>query len=422
MKFALLGLDDDTLALCHAILDSDEHDLVALHNPFGPCREGHWPAGMLEGESDSREAAVARIDEVPLAELASRADVVIVSRPEPGKSGLDNARFIARQGVAMVISQPLSLSALDCYELEMACSETGKSLVPLLANFAAPQLQRLLELATNDANDEIGQLEQIVMHRRLGDRSRAVVMQQFACDAVLLSMLCGEVKSVAAMGPEVTAEKYSNLNVQMAGADGRIAHWSIEPAESDEDRRFARLSLVGDRGTLTLELTNLLTLDQWRLKRGEEEIELASSAKIDLAAEIVRELEAEKHESPVAESPAAKLPTWREATRGVELAETVSSSLKKGRTIKLRAEGRGEEQAFKGTMAAAGCAILIGIMMLMFGLAVAMFIARASGVEWIQNVAGIVRYWPHALLFVLVAFLLIQLLRFVIPRDDGNSR
>ena len=413
MKFALLGLDDDTLALCQAILDSSEHELVAFHVEASHGKEARSIAAKLKGGETSREAAVARVAEVTLDELAATAETIIVSRPEAGESRLEDARFLARQDVAIVVSQPLSMSALDCYELEMVCDDVGRSLVPLIPEHVTSHFRMLIDAAMcGDGRPEdegsIGPLEQVVMQRCLEDRSSALVMDCFARDAVLLSQLCGEVKSVAAMGPDVLAAKYSNLNVQMAGADDRLVRWSVEPAK---DKPSCRLTLVGERGSVALEMSNYLRRSEWTCSGAN--VMAPAEGEPDLAETVVAQLQS-------TDPPVAKLPTWQDATRGVELTEAVSKSLKKGRTIKLRAEGRGEEDAFKGTMAAAGCAILIGIMVLLFGLAAALFVARTSGIEWIQQVSGIVRYWPHTLLVVLVAFLLIQLLRFLIPQSDDD--
>lgn len=404
MKFALLGLDDDTRLLCRSILDSDAHELVAIcHEGDLEAADPDWKAGQVES--------------VSLAELATRADVVIVSRSQQMEARFEQAKFLARQAIDLVVSQPISASALDCYELEMIVGDTGRSLVPLLVDHATASLRYVCDAvrksnAENEQTDELGEIEQIVMHRRLPNRERRVVMEQFARDAVLLSQLCGELKSVAAMGPDVTADKFANLNVQIAAQNGRLAHWSVEPADAEAS---ARLQIIGSRKTLTLELFSCERRDEWSLCVGDAPVAgVAEEEVFDLVGEVVGQLSGDAEAG-------ASLPTWRDATRGVELAETAMNGLRKGRTIKLRAEGRGEEEAFKGTMAATGCAILIGATVLLFVLAVVAFVARSSKIEWLQSVAGWIAYWPHALLSVLLAFLLTQFLRFIIPANSSED-
>jgi len=421
MKFALLGLDDDTKALCRSILASDDHSLVACCSDDDEMTSAETVAAELTDEGPSRSILLKQLQELDLASLSTAADAVIVSRTthagvEQAGPRFEQTRFLARQRAPLIVSQPINISTLDYYELEMLSSDSGGTMLPLVASHTTDQIDYLIAGTRPggehaQASPDFGTIEQIVMHRYLTDRSRHSVMENFARDAILLSRLCGEVKSVAAMGPEVVATKFTNLNVQMSGADGRLVHWSIEPAT---DACRAQLTVVGSRRTLTLDISDYEQRDRWRFSEPTGEMgDFAQQRRERPLADVVA------IELRDTESPKQTLPTWRDATRGIELAEAAITSLKKGRTIKLRAEGRGEEEAFKGTMAALGCGILIGTTALLFGLSVVMFVARTSNIGWLNNLAEFVVYWPYALLGILVAFLLIQLLRFLIPA--GNS-
>ncbi len=100
-------------------------------------------------------------------------------------------------------------------------------------------------------------------------------------------------------------------------------------------------------------------------------------------------------------------PTWAEAARTVELAETIDTSLARGRTIDLHREEFTDIGTFKGTMASLGCGLL------MAGLALVVFVAmvRVLAVQagW-NGVVQILDFWPYLLLAVLGIFLVLQLL------------
>ncbi len=417
MKFALLGIDDDTKVLARAILSSDSHSLVAFCTDDDVATSRRVLDELAETEPDFA-AALTGLAPFESSASVAEADAVIVSRSSQTTARLEQARSLARQGVSLVISHPLSLSPLDYYELEMVSREGGGVLVPLLPEQETQPIRRFFAMANSTVQQEpaasesesTSPIEQVVVHRHLPDRSREVVLEYFARDARLLSEMCGEIKSVAAMGPEVTAAKYTNLNVQMTGTAGRLAHWSVEPTS---DSPHATISVVTSKQTIKLDMTDYEDRAQWSLAGlGDEGVDVAAD-ETDLADVIAARL------ATPANAEAAQT-SWQDATRSIELTETVTRSLKKGRTIKLHAEGRGEEDAFKGTMATLGCGILIGIMFLLFGLAAAFYIARVSGIKWVNNIASWLGYWPYALLAVLVAFLLIQFLWFVIPSKGGG--
>ncbi|MFP6610814.1 MAG: hypothetical protein VB835_00775, partial [Pirellulales bacterium] len=111
-------------------------------------------------------------------------------------------------------------------------------------------------------------------------------------------------------------------------------------------------------------------------------------------------------------------PRWDDATRSLELAEALEKSLKKKRLVHLNYEGRGEANAFKGTMASLGCALLCGGMLLMIVTAV---LSRVAEVQQWGGVSSALSVIPYLLLATLVIFLLVQLLRFVIPVKSGDG-
>jgi hypothetical protein len=84
----------------------------------------------------------------------------------------------------------------------------------------------------------------------------------------------------------------------------------------------------------------------------------------------------------------------------MEIADSIEISLRRGRMIDIHSQQLTEHLAFKGTMAAAGCGVLLVLAPLMLA------------VGWIAGQFGVpvASYWPHALLVLLAAFLGLQLL------------
>ncbi len=82
----------------------------------------------------------------------------------------------------------------------------------------------------------------------------------------------------------------------------------------------------------------------------------------------------------------------------MEIVDAIELSLQKGRTIEVYPQQLTEQLAFRGTMAAFGCGLLL---LGLFVLAVAGILGDALNVP-------LMHYWPWALLAVLAIFLLLQ--------------
>ncbi|MEM9658496.1 MAG: hypothetical protein AAF961_09055, partial [Planctomycetota bacterium] len=104
--------------------------------------------------------------------------------------------------------------------------------------------------------------------------------------------------------------------------------------------------------------------------------------------------------------------TWPAALHAMELADSIEISLRRGRMIDVHQQQLTERLAFRGTMSAAGCAMLLLLppLMLAFG--------------WIAGEMKIpvAAYWPHALLLLMAGFLCLQLLpRLLLKSEDSNG-
>ena len=84
----------------------------------------------------------------------------------------------------------------------------------------------------------------------------------------------------------------------------------------------------------------------------------------------------------------------------MELTDSIEISLRRGRMIEIHDQQLTEQLAFKGTMAALSCGVLVLLVPLLL---VAGWIAGLFGIP-------VANYWPHVLLVLLALFLGLQLL------------
>lgn len=412
VKFAFVGVDDQTREFAAAVLCHAEHRVVAFACLSDEATT-NWREALAHGDERLR-AKLADVDEVEFARVPELAEVAVIARAEKGLAAIPSVRNLARAGMRVVVSHPLSLSPLDLYELEMIADDAGGQLVPLVAMLGSPELERTLrEVTAATSAGGLAPIEQVAMQRYATERTRQAVLATLAGDVVLLRALCGEIESVSAVGPDFAAEQYPNLNVQMAGSGHRLARWSVEPSGGDV---AARLTIVGEDKSLQLERASEES-SAWRRVDTTDDAESQPVGPDDWVDRVIRSF-------PAADANVAPVPgsesNWRAATRAVEIVEGVQDSLRKGRTIKLHAEEQGEEAAFKGTMATLGCGLLLGATMLLCGLALAEQFAVGTDIPVLKRISGMTSFWPYAVLVVLVVFLLLQLLRFVIPQSGTH--
>ncbi|MGZ3391196.1 MAG: hypothetical protein ACXVCF_16605 [Isosphaeraceae bacterium] len=104
-------------------------------------------------------------------------------------------------------------------------------------------------------------------------------------------------------------------------------------------------------------------------------------------------------------------PNLNDGTRAMELSEAVVRSLRRGRTIDLHYEAISEDASFKSIMTSTGCMILMAALLIL-PLALA---GTALGINWTIYLAYLI---PP----VLVLFVVFQVLRIGIRKDDGADR
>jgi predicted dehydrogenase len=400
MRLALLGIDDAVLAIAEAGQRSGKATIVMIDATAERAGEaatlGH-EAKLVSDWENVLDAGVA--------------DAVLVAGDDPTRR-IEQLRRLIQLQLPALVSHPVCLSMLDAYELDMIHRESPGVLLPWIPARWHPAATGLWDVIEAGERSEIGRVEQVVLERFMPDRQRDNVLRQFAQDADMLQYLAGDATKLHALGSAVgesTAGAYLNLNVQMTCGDGLVCRWSVSPPE---DQQVAQLTLVGSRGKAILQMPQRPG-EPWQLEsRLGGNSNRREFSGWDPAMLAINQLTA-------AISGELVEPTWTEAARTIELADTIDRSLKKGRTIDLHHEEFSDISTFKGTMASLGCGLLMLGLLLVVVVAIAHSIAKNAGWERVANVLG---NWPYLLLGVLGVFLLMQLLLLVgKPREKEQE-
>jgi hypothetical protein len=396
MKLAVLGTDPDMLALIEAALAAGHHlvwlgdvrqeDLRALERLAPGLRAStDWESLLDHGLTDAVLVGRGTADETPRAEQLKR---------------------LVANAMPVLAIHPAGTSVLVYYELDMARHEVHGVLRHFSPLAGAPALAEFAEWA-QAGRGPIGIVHQVICQRHLATCERESVIRHLARDVEVLQTVAGGVRSVSAVGPRMTDESYASLQVQMTGPGAATLRWAVTPTTDDALR--VAYTLVGDRGTATLELPSH-DVRITTVIAGESES--FSTPPFDAPRAAIDALVDALPANGTDDSEAAT--TWNVATAAMEIVDTIELSLQKGRTIEVHQQRLTEQLAFRGTMAAFGCGLLL---LMFFGLLVAGLVGDVLGVR-------IKDYWPIALLAVLAVFLLMQALPWLVTRrraGDGTD-
>lgn len=331
---------------------------------------------------------------------AAACDAVVVG----GEGRADAVRTLVQVGRPLVLAQPVELSMLWAWEIEMIRQDVGGVIVPILPARLHPfvaRLRRLVEGAIAGSSD-LGTLETVEFERRLPDRRREAVLESLSRDADLVRVIVGEPEKLSAFGATADAVTWNSLTVGFSGQALIPVRWQV----SAGGEGTLALTLRGSAGTVAIEIP-----DDWSQPwewRGEDDNQ-TESARFDPGLAILQVLDGALARGPRPEPddtdvvPAA----WADAARGIELAETVPRSLARGRAIDLHREEFTELGTFRGTMASLGCGLILAALVLVIAAAILGGVAKAIGWEFGEQVAGA---WPIVALVALGGFLLLQLL------------
>jgi hypothetical protein len=383
MNLGLLGTDARMAAVAAAAVARGDRIVLAADVP-----PGIWP-----------DAAA-----VPADALLDPAACDAVLAGADGWSGerAEAVRLLVQAGRPILASQPLDLSMLWAWELEMIRRDAGGPLVPLLPERSHPFVARLRTLleASLGGGGPLGGVESIVLERQLADRGREQVLRALARDADLVRAVTGDPARLSALGGD-DAAGWQSLVVGFSGPASVPVRWQV--AAGDDAGLGLTVHFGG--GTASLRIP-----DDWSRPWVWTQPGMpAEQAGYPAAAMMLDLLESKLQAGSAEDSEPESLPaaTWADAARAIELADTVPRSLAKGRAIDLHQEEFSELGTFRGTMASLGCGIILAALVLVVVAALVGGLAHEFGWGFGGWLAGT---WPIVALIALGGFLLLQLL------------
>lgn len=403
MRLALIGMDDITVPLLRAIAASADHVLVAVSD-------------APEYRSPLRQSLPASAIEEPWEGLLERSDVdatIVATGPDQALRD-EQLRRLVRAGMPLLVVHP-ACDVMVAYEIEMIRRDTGGVIVPFTGTWWHPGFDRLADWSRQASDPGSGNLEQVIFERCLSVRGRNAVLQQFGRDVWPIRRLLGNIPSVSAAGVS-DGLSLANLTVHCTGDNDLSARWSVMPAGPDHD---STLTVVGVRGTAVLRMRK----STWEFESRGAESFTVSFPLWDEGRDALDRLQRAIDGEPA-------LPSWAEACLDLEAIDSVEKSLRRKRAIDLHTGEVSEDQTFKGFMAAAGCLILMVILLAFVFLAVfegfrsplrETFTPSSPHAANVPKWPLWVRLWP---VYPLLGFLVLQFLLLLAKRasrDDSRS-
>ena len=340
-------------------------------------------------------------------------DAVLVGGDGWSERRAESVRLLVQAGRPILASQPLDLSMLWAWELDMIRRDAGGPLVPLLPARLHPFVARLRGLLESSlgGGGPMGAVESLVLTRQLADRGRDAVLRALACDADLVRVLTGDPSRLSALGAD-DATGWQSLVVGLSGATSVPVRWQVAAGAT----AGLRLALHCAAGVASLWIPDDWSEPATCSLPGQPEEHLAVDAAQAMLGLLTAQVAGSRARRPAAAEPATDpdaVPpaTWADAARAIELADTVPRSLAKGRAIDLHQEEFSELGTFRGTMASLGCGIIIAALVLVVVAALVGGLAHEFGWGFGGWLAGT---WPIVALVALGGFLLLQLLPIVV--------
>jgi predicted dehydrogenase len=379
MRFALLGDHPDGLDMARALVASGRHGLATYTGDVaGADRLRRWGLGFQPVRDVEEVLADPSIEAVIVASPPSR-------RPAHLRRALQSERHV-------LCVHPADDSPDLAYEAAMIQADTRRVLLPLLPEALHPGLRRLAEFARAAAPR--------------GGEVQLVELDRWATEVVLLGtdfpvqkaalpgwdvvrLLGGELAEIS--GLTTGEELDSDHPVLVTGRfqAGGLLRASFLQWQPQAWQRFAVLSSFGR--------AELLFPTGWPgpavLREPDEtgEVQETTWETWNPWPALVEVFEAALRGRTAL--------TWQTAVRSLELDDAVRRSVARRRVSPLEYPEATEEVGFKGTMTLTGCGLLWAILFLFI---VSIWVPRAA--------------W--AILPVLAIFLVLQVLRWLIPRTQ----
>jgi hypothetical protein len=403
MKLAILGTDSDILQLA-AAAQSERHEIVWIGDIRLEDTAALTSMGRLVDRGSEWELLLDR----------AIADAVLVGRGTASNElRAERVKRLATEGMPLVIVHPAFESVLTCYEVDMIRRETGALVQhynPLMGHPVAVEAAAWVR----NSHPAIGPIHQISCERHVTVAARDDVLAHLARDVELLAAVAGDIRRVTAIGPAVGSASYASLQIQMTTDTAPTLRWSVGYATAGTAK--LEMALHGEHGNVVIRILNGTKLQPpvWQMETSENgDRDHASLEDYAPALAAVRRLS-----DAVADSQALAdrnlYSTWDAATRAMEVVDAAELSLQKGRTVEVFQQQLTEQLAFRGTMAALGCGLLLLAFLVLVGVGI------VGGIEGIGR-RQLVTSWSVVLLAVLAFFLLLQAVPFLAGKSDRAS-
>jgi hypothetical protein len=333
------------------------------------------------------------------------ADAVLVGRGTASNDlRAERVKRLATEGMPLLIVHPAFESVLTYYEVDMTRRETGAIVQhynPLMGNPVAAQAADWVK----NGHPKIGPIHQLSCERKVTVATREEVLVHLARDVELLAVVAGDIRRVTAIGPTGDSASYASLQIQMMAAAAPSLRWSVGYAIGQLE-----MTLHGEHGIVVIRIVDGLNdgLPSWQVESSDNQ----NAQAYDPARAAIRRLAAAVSDAhTLAERIAAS--TWDAATRAMEVVDAADLSLQKGRTIEVFQQQLTERLAFRGTMAAMGCGLLLVAFMVLVAVGI------LGGIEGLGR-RQIFNSWKLVLLAVLAFFLLLQAVPFLAGKKDRS--
>ncbi len=403
MKLAILGTDADILQLVSAAR-GERHEIVWLGDvrPEDMAAVGSVAPGLID-QGDNWELLLDR----------ATADAVLVGRGMASDELRgEQVKRLVTVGMPLLIVHPAFQSVLAYYEIDMTRQESGSVVQhynPLIAHPVTTEISGWVR----NGHPTIGAIHQISCERHVTAPTRDEVLTHLARDVELLAAIAGDIRRVTAIGPKLDDASYASLQIQILTTTAPSLRWSVGYATAAS----VELDIVlhGERGTATIRIQQPPdTAPTWQLETNEHGVrnnDLLESYNPAPAA--IHRLAESLTDSPP-DSKRNVSSTWDAATKAMEVVDAATLSLQKGRTIEVFQQQLTERLAFRGTMAAIGCGLLLLAFMVL--VAVGIF----GGIEG-NDRRQLIDSWSIVLLALLAFFLLLQAVPFLAGKSKRDQ-
>ena len=392
MNFAFLGIDSESILLARAAISAG-HQIVWCGDL---AEQGNLLEDLMGGVPEDWG------DQWEVLYDKSACDAIIVGRggvaPELCAEQINQ---LIKNEVAILVTFPVVDSVLKFYEIDMTRNESGAVLHHF--NPLVEQQSTIQECSQwiQEQHPQIGAIEQVLWRRPLIDRSLEQTLWHFARDVEMLDRVAGRLNRLGAFGSPDEQATYAGLSVQLMGKSEVPVRWEVGPVEKSA---WAQLMLVAQHGSVTVDFNELGQAMQLELNHSGES-QATPIESVDAPQNALNRF------IGAVQSEGTPLTTWSSALHAMELTDTIEISLRRGRMIDVHHQQLTEQMAFKGTMSAFGCGVLMVLppLLLLAG--------------WLGELAGlpVADYWPHGLLLLLMAFLVIQVLPSLLMKTPENA-